>query len=171
MKRLRGHWNISRSGDAWVNCWWIIPDLVNAGKGNCLPIETREGWPLLTVETEVNWGHKEYKWQGSFFGWFFWLIVRYKRFLFCLGCACRLNTKYFFPHRTLFQFLLSLLPSKLGRQSCWVAWLLVCVSVPDSLQVLYPNGTKISEEDNILGGCRGVWLHQHLYYTLQIKGR
>ena len=41
-----------------------------------------------------------------------------------LGCSSRPNTKYFFPHRTL----LSPSPSKLGRQPCWVACLLVCVS-------------------------------------------
>jgi hypothetical protein len=36
--------------------------------------ETREGWPLLTVETEVNgeWGFKEFK---SFLGWFVGLVV------------------------------------------------------------------------------------------------
>ncbi len=53
------------------------------------------------------------------------LSCRYKRFLFCLGCSSWPSTKYFFPHHTLFQ------PpslSQLGRQPCWVACLLVCVS-------------------------------------------
>ncbi len=36
---------------------------------------TREGWPLLTVETE-----------NAFLGWFVGLSCRYKRFLFCLAC-------------------------------------------------------------------------------------
>jgi hypothetical protein len=35
--------------------------------------KTREGWLLLTVETEVN-GDK-HKWKGSFLGWFFGLVV------------------------------------------------------------------------------------------------
>ncbi len=51
-----------------------------------------------------------------------------KRFLFCLGCSNLPSTKYLFPHRTLFQFLCPHRPSKLGRQPCWVAYLLVCVS-------------------------------------------
>ncbi len=37
------------------------------------------------------------------------------------------TNRYIFPHRTLFQFM-SPLPSKVGRQPCWVACLLVCVS-------------------------------------------
>jgi hypothetical protein len=36
--------------------------------------------------------------------------------------------KYFYPRRTLFQFLCPPSLSKLGKQSCWVACLLVCVS-------------------------------------------
>ncbi len=37
--------------------------------------ETREGWPLLTVEAKTNkWVLKEYKWKGSFL-WFFGLIM------------------------------------------------------------------------------------------------
>ncbi len=39
-----------------------------------------------------------------------------------------LSTKYFFPHPTLFHLILSPLPNKLGRQSCRVAYLLICVS-------------------------------------------
>jgi hypothetical protein len=53
-----------------------------------------------------------------------------KRFLFCLGCSYLPSTKYLFPHRTLFQFLCPHRPSKLGRQPCWVAYLLVCVPGP-----------------------------------------
>ncbi len=32
--------------------------------------ETREGWPLLTVKTEVNWDSKSTNERGSFLGWF-----------------------------------------------------------------------------------------------------
>jgi hypothetical protein len=34
----------------------------------------------------------------------------------------------FFSHHTIFQFICLPSPSKLGRQPCWVACLLVCVS-------------------------------------------
>ncbi len=70
----------------------------------------REGWPLLTVETEVT-GVSEYKWKGSFLGW---LLVS--------------------PIQNMFSSLytisvpLSPSPSKLGRRPCLVARLLVCVS-------------------------------------------
>ncbi len=37
--------------------------------------ETREGWPLLTVETKGEWGLKGYNWKGSFLGWFVALAV------------------------------------------------------------------------------------------------
>ncbi len=37
--------------------------------------ETREGWPLLTVETEVNGGLKEYQGKGSFLGWFIGVVL------------------------------------------------------------------------------------------------
>jgi hypothetical protein len=65
------------------------------------PREAREGWPLLIVETEVNWDSDQ---RGPF------LLVR---------CTCRAGTrdicsalaalvgpvKSIFSHRTLFQFL------------------------------------------------------------------
>jgi hypothetical protein len=53
-----------------------------------------------------------------------------KRFLFCLGCSNLPRTKYMFPHRTIFQCLCPQRSSKLGRQPCWVAYILVCVPGP-----------------------------------------
>ncbi len=53
-----------------------------------------------------------------------------KRFLFSLGCSILPSTKHLFPRRTLFQFLCPHRPTKLGRQLCWVAYLLVCVPGP-----------------------------------------
>ncbi len=52
----------------------------------------------------------------------------YKKFLFCLACSGQPSIKYFFPHRTLFQFFVSPSPSNLGRQSCRAACLWMCVS-------------------------------------------
>ncbi len=51
----------------------------------------------------------------------------YKRFLPCLGCSGQPSTKYVFL-TVHFSISVSISPSKLGRQPCWVACLLVCVS-------------------------------------------
>jgi hypothetical protein len=67
--------------------------------------ETRERWPLLTVETEVNRDSKRTNERGPSLVGSWGLSRRYKRFLFCLGCSNRPSTKYFFPPCTLFQFL------------------------------------------------------------------
>ncbi len=49
--------------------------------------ETREGWPLLTVETEANRDSKSTNERGpSLFG-SLGSSCRYKRFLSCLGCS------------------------------------------------------------------------------------
>ncbi len=66
-------------------------------KGN--PRETREGWPLLTVETEVNGDSK------STNGWFVGLVVLVQKTFILPGCPGQPITKYFFPHRALFQFM------------------------------------------------------------------
>ncbi len=61
--------------------------LLFAGFSDRIPRETREGWPLLTVETEKNgesWEYR-YKWKGSFFHWFIVLVVPVHFFLSCLG--------------------------------------------------------------------------------------
>ncbi len=77
-------------------------------KGICARITTqrdyREGWPLLTVETEAN-GDSKNKWKGSFLGWFVVLFMPVQEVLFCNSCSSRLNTKYFLHHRSLFQFI------------------------------------------------------------------
>ncbi len=58
--------------------------------------ETREGWPLLTVETEANGD----SWSTNDRDPSFWLVrwahlCRYNRFLSSLGCSSRPSTKYF----------------------------------------------------------------------------
>ncbi len=91
-----------------------------------------QSWCILSILLGWNWGRwglKEYKWKGSFLGLFVGLFVpEYRRFLFYLGCSNPPSTIFFIPHRTLFQFFCPHLPSKLGRQPCWVACLLICVS-------------------------------------------
>ncbi len=39
------------------------------------PIETREGWPLLNVETDVNGDSKGTNSKGSFLSWLVGLVV------------------------------------------------------------------------------------------------
>jgi hypothetical protein len=56
--------------------------------------ETREGWPLLTVETDARL--MEYKCKGSFLSLFFGFLPVHK-ILPCLGCSSQPSTKYFFP--------------------------------------------------------------------------
>ncbi len=59
--------------------------------------ETREEWPLLTVETELNGDSKRTNERGPFLVCSFGLPCRYKIFLFCVGgCSSRPSTKYFF---------------------------------------------------------------------------
>jgi hypothetical protein len=67
--------------------------VANVVDSNANPRKTREGWPLLTVETEA-WGLKEYK--GPSLVGSLGLSRRYKICLSCLGCFIRPCTKYFF---------------------------------------------------------------------------
>jgi hypothetical protein len=78
-----------------------------------------------TVETEANTDSRRTEHKK---GVHFWLVhwarcASTREFCPCLGCFSRPNTKYIFPHRTLFHFILS--PC---RQSCRVACLFKCVS-------------------------------------------
>ena len=93
-------------------------------------IGTREGWLLLTVETEANGEFRKYilyerdpSMVGSLGS-----PNRYKRFLFFLGCYCRPTYKIFFYSSKTISLHLSPSPSKLARQSCSVASPLICVS-------------------------------------------
>jgi hypothetical protein len=78
--------------------------------------ETREGWPLLTVETEVNGNSKRTNERGPSLVGLLGLSCRYRRFVFSLGCSSRPSTKYFFLTAHYFYFpFLSPLPSDQGR--------------------------------------------------------
>ncbi len=76
--------------------------------------ETREGWPLLTVEAEVNGDSKRTNKRGSFLVGSLGLSCRYKRFLFCLGCSAQYKIIFSSPYTI--SVPLSPSPSKLGRQ-------------------------------------------------------
>jgi hypothetical protein len=90
--------------------------------------ETREEWPLLTVENKVNGDSKRTNERGPFLVGSLGLSCRYKRFLFCLDCSSRPQYKILFSSPYTISKPLSPQPSKLDRQPCWVACLLVCVS-------------------------------------------
>ncbi len=89
--------------------------------------ETREGWPLLTVETEVNGDSKSTNERvpslvGS-------LGCRAGNRDLCPALAALVGpVQIFFSLSYFFSIHLSPSPSKLGRQSSWVACLLKCVS-------------------------------------------
>ncbi len=69
--------------------------------------ETREGWPLLTVETEVNVDSKSSNERSPSLVGSLGLSCRYKRLLSCLGCSVQLSRNIFLlnlcvyigPHR------------------------------------------------------------------------
>ncbi len=77
--------------------------------------ETREGWPLLTVETEVNGDSKSTNEMGSSFVGSF---VPVQVIFFCLACSSRPSVKYYFSSPYTISVLLIPSPRKLGRQSC-----------------------------------------------------
>ncbi len=58
--------------------------------------ETRERWPLLTVETEVNRDSKSTNERSPSLVGSLGLLCRYTRFFFCLGFSRRPSKKYFF---------------------------------------------------------------------------
>ncbi len=84
--------------------------------------ETRDGRPLLTIETEVNRDTNE---RVLFY--FVRRACRARDFCSVLAALVGPVQNIFSPPYTIL-FPLSPSPSKLGRQSCWVACLLICVS-------------------------------------------
>jgi hypothetical protein len=103
--------------------------------------ETRVGWPMLTVKTEVNGDSKRTNERG----------LRLVRWACCAGTrVCSASAAVvgpvqdiFFPLYTI-KILLSPSSSKLGRGSCWVFFLFVCVSgCPTGRQQL-KNQSKIT---------------------------
>jgi hypothetical protein len=95
-----------------------------------MPRETREGWPLLTVEIEVNGDSKS---TITIIGVLPWLVrwpCRVRTRDFCSALAALVGTvQNIFPPSYSISIPLSPLFSNLGRQPCWFAFLLVCVPV------------------------------------------
>ncbi len=94
---------------------------------------TREGWPLLNVKTEVN-GAQRVQLKGPFLGWFVGLFLPVQDiFVLPWLLFSRTSTKNFFLAVQAYTILMHLSPSAsklgtVGRQSCWVACLLMCFS-------------------------------------------
>ncbi len=93
------------SGFYWV--LWVRIQEVNSRK-------TREGWPLLTVETEVNGNSVSTNERGPSLVGSLGLSCRYNRFLSFLGCSSRPVQNIFSSPYT-FSIPLSSSPIKLGR--------------------------------------------------------
>jgi hypothetical protein len=76
--------------------------------------ETREGWPLLTVGTEVNGDSKSihilYE-QDPSFGWFTGLVVLVQEIFSPALAALVGPVQFFFSRQTLFQFICLHLPA------------------------------------------------------------
>ncbi len=89
--------------------------------------ETRERWPLLTVETEVNREDSRRKNErGHFLVGSLGLFCTYKRFLFCLGCSSQPSTNYRFPSPYTFSIPLSPIAQQAG-QAAVLGRLSLCV--------------------------------------------
>jgi hypothetical protein len=91
-----------------------------------VPRETREEWPLPTVETEAHGDSRSTCTNGSghCLDWFAGLVVPIQEIMPCLGCSSRHSTMYFL----LTEHNLSPLTNTLGRQSCRVACLSISIS-------------------------------------------
>ncbi len=75
-----------------------------------------KGGPLLTVETEVNWGLKSTNERGRSLVGSLGLSCWYKMFLFCFGCSVD-QVQIFLPSPFTILIPLSTSLSKLGRLS------------------------------------------------------
>jgi hypothetical protein len=101
--------------------------------------ETREEWPLLSVETEANGDSKRTNERGlSFLVWFVGLFMPVQ-VIFVLPGLQSVQYKIFFSSPYTISIHLSPSPSKLGRQSFRIVCLLMCVCGFYSHLSLYPN--------------------------------
>ncbi len=86
--------------------------------------------------------------------------------IFRLGCSSRPSTKYFFSSAYSISILLSPSPSKLGRQPCGVACLLVFVSGYDSQGKLYKEVSLEAKQVPVKQGDGSKIRGQHSMVTV-----
>jgi hypothetical protein len=129
--------------------------------------EAREGWPLPTVETEVNGDSKSTNERGPSYR-----LVR---------CTCRAGKrdycvpwllwsaqyKMFFSSPYTILILLSSSLSRLGRQSCWVACLLVCISGLFCIHVVLKNADEKKNAEEKKDVIYAVLMHADKQIILQ----
>ncbi len=112
----------------------------------CIGIrETRESWPLLTVETETNedlWSTNE---GGPSWGWFVGLVVPVQEIFILLWLLWTAQYKNIFSSPYTIAIYVSPSPSNLGRQSCRAACLWIFVSDWDSLSQDLVSGRLLAE--------------------------
>ncbi len=90
-------------------------------------VVAREGWPLLTVETEVNGDSKSTNERGPSLVGSLELSCGTRDFCPALAALVFLVQNIFFLTAHYFNSFVPISPSKLGRQPCWIACLIVCV--------------------------------------------
>ncbi len=93
--------------------------------------ETREGWPLLAVETEVNGESENTNERGPSLGGSLGLSCRYKNFFSCLGCSSRPSKKFIFSLRALFHCICPHRPASGAGSHTGSPVSIVCVSDRD----------------------------------------
>ncbi len=82
-----------------------------------------------------EWGFKEYEWKVALLSWFVGLVMPVPVLLQLIFSSPNTTTIHFFPS-----------PSKLVRQTCWVACLLVCVyGLNQKTEVCCNHAQKIEE--------------------------
>jgi hypothetical protein len=91
--------------------------------------ETREVWPLLTVETEVNEESKSTNERGPFLvGELLGLVVQVQDIFFCLGCSIVVPVQNNSSSPYTISIPMSPSPCQPDRQPSWLA-LSSCVSL------------------------------------------
>jgi hypothetical protein len=108
----------------------------------------REGWPLLTVETEVNGESKSTNERGPSLVGSLGSPCWYMRLLSCLGCSGHPSTKYLFPRHSIFQFMCP------HRPETWAGIVQGCLSVKGCLREDMSNYTYVLTYRLFI--CRGT---------------
>jgi hypothetical protein len=135
---------------------------------------TREGWPLLTVATELNGDSTRTNDRGPSFVASLDSPCRYNRFLYCLGCSSQPSTQYYFPRRTLFHFISRHHPA---------TWAVRCAGPPISVSQLlfyipspklpsslhFQSSYAFTEADNIFCDLYCCESTLELYYNTYVE--